>query len=75
MITVQILKQSTGKPVKRARIAIGVELLMAGGVTPAQYTDANGEAHFQRDPCKGKIFVDGREKYKGRIEGRKVIYI
>ncbi len=73
MVTVQIIKSSTGNPVKNARIVLGIN---GGGNTQAEYTDANGEVHFPRiKPCKGQVYVNGRTKLTGRLEGRMVIYI
>lgn len=76
MITVQVFKKSTGKPVKGAKVSIGTSSWLGGGVTPRQSTDANGEAHFpSTDPCNGEVFIDGRKVYTGRVEGRKILYI
>ena len=74
MYTIQIIRESTGKPVKGARVVVGYDGLL-GGVTDARYTDANGEVHINMDPGKGTVYVDGSSKYKGRISGRTLIYI
>ena len=36
---------------------------------------SNGEAHFSEDNGDGTIYIGGNAIYKGRIEGRKIIYI
>jgi hypothetical protein len=76
MITVQVFSQNSGKPEESKRVAIGKNDFWAGGVTKELYTDSDGEAHFDTAPAKdGKIFVNGRTVYEGRIEGRIVVYI
>jgi len=45
------------------------------GFTKYEYTDRDGEVHFDNDNGTGTIYVDGKRVYEGRIEGRKVIYI
>jgi len=73
MVTVKVVSQSTGKPVKGRRVSISFAGLR--GITSAEYTDSNGEAHFNADPGDGEVYVDGRTEYRGRISGRVVVYI
>ena len=74
MFTVKIVESSTGRPVKGAKVSVGFEGLLRG-FTKYEYTDSNGEVHFDNDKGMGTIYVDGERKYEGRIEGRKVIYV
>ncbi|MBV6506221.1 MAG: hypothetical protein ILNGONEN_01793 [Syntrophorhabdaceae bacterium] len=74
MVTIKVAWESTGKPVKGSRVAIGLSGF-SGGVTNEEYTDDNGEAHFDVDPGQGEVYVDGSKKFKGRVSGRIVIYI
>ena len=75
MVTVKVIHRSSGKPVKGKKVAIGVDSLTAGGVTSGEWTDSNGEAHFDIKPCNGKVFVDGSTVHKGYLSGRVVVYI
>jgi len=74
MVTVKVLWQDTGKPAKGSRVGLGFDGFFAGGSGP-EYTDDNGEAHFDVDPGTGEVYVDGDTKYRGRIAGRVVVYI
>lgn len=75
MVTIKLVYKESGKPAKGVKVAIGVDSFWSGGVTKSEYTDSDGEAHFEIDPCNGKVFVKGDTKHKGRIAGRVVIYI
>lgn len=75
MVTVKVIWRDTGKPVHGSRVAIGLDGLLSGGVTGTEYTDDDGEAHFEIDPGSGEVYVDGDTKYRGRIAGRIVVYI
>lgn len=71
MITIQVISQATGNPVKGARV--GVAIGYTG--TYHEYTDSSGEAHFSKvDPGEYSYYIDGKE-FKGRLEGRKVVYV
>lgn len=74
MITVKVITQSSGKPAKGKRVSLGFSGLLRG-VTSSEYTDSNGEAHFNADNGEGKVYVNGSEKYKGYLSGRIVVYI
>lgn len=75
MITVKVIHQSSGNPVKGRKVALGINALFSGGVTHGEWTDSNGEAHFDVKPNQGKVFVDGSTKYEGHLSGRIVVYI
>lgn len=74
MFTVKVVDRSTGNPKKGARVMVCFDGLFRG-VTDDEYTDSDGEAHFNNDNGTGIIYVDGEKEYEGRIEGRKVIYV
>lgn len=71
MITIKVVRQSSGEQVEGKKVSIG----FSRGVTKAEYTDRNGEAHFDNSPEEGKVFVDGSNKYQGYLSGRVVVYI
>lgn len=74
MFTVKIIDTSSGRPVSGARVSVGFDGLLRG-FSDDEYTDYDGEAHFNNDNGTGTIYVNGQARYAGRIEGRKVIYI
>lgn len=75
MVTVKVVHQNSGKPAEGKRVVLYVSRFMASGVTDNEYTDSNGEAHFDIESTDGEIYVDGLTKHKGRLAGRMVIYI
>ncbi|MCD6507626.1 hypothetical protein J7M22_13510 [Candidatus Poribacteria bacterium] len=72
MLTVRVLSRSTGRPVKGARVSVEFSGI-SRGITSPEYTDSQGEAHFDASPGEGKVFVNGKTVYKGRIAGRMVV--
>ncbi len=74
MFTVKVIETSTGRPVKGARVGAAFEGF-SRGCTKDEYTDSDGEAHFDYDNGTGIIYVNGHKEYEGRIEGRRVVYI
>ncbi len=74
MVTVKVLWRDTGKPAKGSRVAIGFDGFTRG-VTGTEYTDSDGDAHFDAEPGTGEVYVDGNTKYRGHIAGRVVVYI
>lgn len=75
MVTVKVVSQSSGKPAEGKKVSLYVSKFFESGVTPPQYTDSNGEAHFDIESTDGEVYVDGSTKHKGRLAGRVVIYI
>ncbi len=75
MVTVKVISSNTGKPVKGRRVIIGFEGLMSGGMSDEGFTDSSGEVHFNNDPGRGKVYVDHKAVYDGKIEGRVVVYV
>lgn len=74
MFTVKVMDRNSGRPVEGAKVSVVFDGLFRG-FAKDQYTDYNGEAHFDNDNGTGTIYVKGRREYEGRLEGRKVIYI
>ena len=74
MITVKVVRQSSGQSVEGKKVSLGFSDF-GRGVTDSQWTDRNGEAHFDAKNGDGKVFVDGSQKHKGHLSGRVVIYI
>lgn len=74
MITITVIHSNTGKPAKGMRVNIEFEGLMRG-MGGSQYTNDMGEAHYNNDPGRGTVFVDGRSAHSGRLEGRVIVYV
>jgi len=74
MITIKVIRGSSGKPTKGERVSIGFSSLFRS-VTNSEYTDEDGEAHFDAEPDDGQVFVNGSTEYEGEVRGRVVIYI
>lgn len=74
MFTVKVIDRKTGRPVKGVKVSVGFDGLFRG-FTKDEYTDYDGEVHFDNDNGTGTIYVKGQREYEGKIEGRKVIYI
>lgn len=74
MITVKVIRQSSGKPAEGKKVSLGFSSL-GRGVTHSEWTDRNGEAHFDAKNGDGKVFVDGSTKHTGYLSGRIVVYI
>ncbi|MDX2129643.1 MAG: hypothetical protein SFU91_11480 [Chloroherpetonaceae bacterium] len=69
MVTISVFEKSSGKPRKGIKVTIG----WAWGMQDSR-TDNAGDAHFDHDSGQGKVYIDGREQYKGRISGRVIVY-
>jgi uncharacterized protein YfaS (alpha-2-macroglobulin family) len=74
MVTVKVVSKNSGKPIQGKKVSLGFDGLLRG-VTRSEYTDQNGEAHFEAKPGDGKVFVNGSTKFHGRLSGRVVVYI
>jgi hypothetical protein len=75
MITVKVIHKSSGKPAEGRKVALYVSRFLASGVTDTEWTDSNGEAHFDVESTDGEVYVDGSTKHKGRLAGRVIVYI
>lgn len=69
MVTVRVISNSSGKPVKGKKVALGIDALLSGGVTQGKWTDEDGEATFNVEPNYGQVFVSGSTQYEGYLEG------
>ena len=74
MFTIQVFESSTGKPAYYKKVAVGFKG-WDRGFTNNQWTDKNGEVHFDYNNGDGTVYVDGQKRYEGYISGRKLIYI
>jgi len=75
MVSVKVIREQNGKPEKGAKVALGFDGLFSGGITSDECTDSNGDAHFEVDPGRGKVYINGSTKYEGHLSGRIVVYI
>ena len=74
MITVKVYEEGKGRPVKNVRVALGFDGLFRG-MAGDEWTDGNGEAHFDCNTGQGKVFVSGQTVYSGHLAGRVVVYV
>lgn len=76
MITVKVVSESTGKPASGKKVQLGFDgNWLPGGMSSIERTNSQGEAHFDHDPARGKVFVEGRVVQQGDLRGRVVVYI
>ena len=72
MASVKVIYRESGRPASQVRVGLGIW----DGVYPAQYTDANGDAHFATaSPGEAEIYVDGKVAFKGRVSGSNIVHI
>lgn len=74
MVKVKVINNSTGKPVSKILVAIDKD-----GIFPSVYksdrTNRDGEVNFNLElPCRGKILLEGKEVYNGKIQAFQEIY-
>ncbi|MDR0610449.1 MAG: hypothetical protein LBG58_10100 [Planctomycetaceae bacterium] len=74
MFSVQVFYRSSGNPAVSKRVSVGFEGLFRGH-TNSQFTDSNGECHFNCDNGTGTIYVNESNVYKGTIKGRTIVYV
>jgi hypothetical protein len=68
---------SDGNAASGVRVALEVHQFIAGGMTGAEYTDRNGEAHFSLDIDSGaeiSVYANGDLK-AGRGSAKSVYYV
>lgn len=75
MVTIKLISKSSGNPVKRKKVSLGMKHLIGTGMTSSKWTDSNGEAHFDVKPGQDKVYIDGSNKYEGNLSGRIPVYI
>jgi len=74
MVTVKVVWRDTGKPAEGKKVSVSFDGITRG-VSRDEFTNHNGEAHFDVQPGHGKIFVGGSVVREGRIEGQTVVYL
>ena len=74
MFTIKVVEQSSGRPCSGNKVQVFFDVFFRGH-TSSQYTDNEGEAHFDYDNGDGTIYVQGKKVYVGEIRGRKIVYI
>ena len=50
---------------KGKKVALGMERTIGTGVTHGEWTDSEGEAHFEVKAGPGKVYVDGSKRHEG----------
>lgn len=75
MVTVKVCYKSDGSPARDHKVSVSVSGLVGGFVTSPEYTNSEGEAHFDVASGEGEVYVNGRTLHKGRIAGRIVVYV
>lgn len=75
MFTIRAIEKSSGRPWKGVKVDVCVAGLFSGGFLLTQTTDAGGEAHFDHEPCRGKVYVRNRQVHEDWLEGRVVLYL
>ena len=75
MVTIKVVSKSSGKPLKDMKVGIYKTGGFFGGGFTEVRTDSSGEAHFDIEPCKGEVSVNGSKVYEGDISGRVVVYV
>jgi len=74
MVTIRVLFADSGKPAERVKVSLGFSGLLRG-VTGDEFTDKNGDTHFDVKSGSGKVFVKGKKVHEGNLSGRVVVYI
>ena len=74
MFSVKVLS-SSGNPVKGAKVSLMFSGWFSGGSVPGQYTNNNGEVHFNIGTGDGTIYVNGRDAKTGYISSTVVVHI
>ncbi len=66
MICIRVTMKFSGAPLKRTPVELLLDNQQLIGPTP---TDRSGKVCFDIPVSSGKIFVDGVERYQGRLDG------
>lgn len=74
MFTIKVIDSSTGRPCPDKKVQVFFNGFWRGH-TCSQYTDNQGEAHFDYDNGDGEVYVGSKSAYKGHISGRVPVYI
>ena len=71
-VTVRVFT-SSGKPASGKRVSVSFDGFSRGMASGS--TDSNGRCTFDNDPGNGKVYVDGKEVFKGRLSGEVPIHL
>ena len=74
MFTIKVIEQSTGCPAYYKKVSIRFKGLLKG-FAKDQYTEKNGEAHFDYNNGDGTIYIDGKVYKECYLSGSIVVYI
>lgn len=74
MFTIKVIDSNSGRPASGKKVQVFFNGFFRGN-TSCQYTDNEGEVHFDYDNGDGQVYVGSQEVYKGYISGRKIVYI
>ncbi|MBC1238523.1 hypothetical protein [Nostoc sp. 2RC] len=73
MITIQVIENKTGKPVKDSKVSIYKPW---GGGFKKGYTNADGEVSIDFElPCKGELAINGNKVHEGEMKAYMKLYI
>jgi hypothetical protein len=56
-------------------LVLGMEHTIGTGMTSGEWTNSDGEAHFDVKPGRDKVYVDGSKRHEGHLSGAFVVYI
>lgn len=74
MFTIKVIDSNSGRPASGKRVQVFFKGFFRGH-TSIQYTDKEGEAHFDYDNGDAEVFVAGKVVYEGYVNGRRIVYI
>ena len=76
MFTIKVIESSTGRPAEDVKVSVEIRNgLFDFGFLPTQYTDCDGEVHFDHENANAVVYVNGDSVFEGYLSGRKVVYI
>jgi hypothetical protein len=74
MIMVRVCAERTGWPIKNACVILKFDGVLPN-TTDAAYTDVSGEASFECEVGRGKVFVNGQLAYGGQLGEWLLVYV
>ena len=74
MFTIKVIEQNTGRPAYYKKVSIRFKGLLKG-FAEDQYTDKNGEVHFDYDNGDGTIYIEGKVYKECYLSGKIPVYI
>ena len=74
MFTVKVIDRNSGRPVSGKKVQVFFDGFFRDPPNN-EYTDDEGEAHFDYDNGDGQVYVGKEVVYKGYISGRKIVYV